>query len=193
MPRPREFDPEQALDRAMQQFWAKGYYDTSIRELVECTGVNYYGLYSVFQDKHGLFLAALDRYQRTVTAEILDVLKTPGPLYQVLKTTLEKVSDLMRTSDGPVGCLMANTALELAPTDREAHRKVSEHRDHLERAFRARLSADDGGPSRKDKAEVDRQSEFLATTVYTIGMLVRSGKDGAFVSRHIEMSLRSLG
>ena len=78
MARPKEFDPEDALDKAMQQFWAKGYHDTSIRDLVDRTGVNYYGLYAAFENKRGLFLAALDRYRDTITTEIIGELKRSG-------------------------------------------------------------------------------------------------------------------
>ena len=78
MARPREFDADEALDKAMHLFWAKGYYDTSIRDLVEATGVNYYGLYGTFESKHGLFLAALDRYRAKVTSQIVRELNRPG-------------------------------------------------------------------------------------------------------------------
>ena len=71
MARPKEFEPDEALERAMHQFWATGYHDTSIRDLVARTGVNYYGLYGEFENKRGLFLASLDLYAKTVTAAVI--------------------------------------------------------------------------------------------------------------------------
>ena len=185
MARPREFDPEVALDKAMHQFWSKGYYDTSIRDLVSRTGVNYYGLYEVFNSKHGLFLAALERYRQTVTTRILDVLNQPGPAKPAIEAALNQVLASMHTEDGHVGCLMCNTAIELAPHDSEANNRVSSHRELLQSAFRARLTNDRTSANSRSDAELGALSEFLATAVYTIGLLVRAGHDDAFVRRHI--------
>ncbi len=62
MPRVKEFDPDQALDRAMELFWRKGYEATSVQDLVEHMGINRFSLYDTFGSKHELFMAALDRY-----------------------------------------------------------------------------------------------------------------------------------
>lgn len=55
MPRPRQFDPEVLLEGAMHIFWEKGYEATSIRDIVEKTGVNQFSIYNVYGDKQGLF------------------------------------------------------------------------------------------------------------------------------------------
>ena len=63
MARSREFNPKEALEKAMYVFWQKGYINTSIDDLVQATGVSRFGLYDEFGSKHGLFLASLDYYQ----------------------------------------------------------------------------------------------------------------------------------
>jgi len=190
MARPREFDPDDALQRAMQQFWAKGYHDTSIRDLVERTGVNYYGLYGVFDSKHGLFLAALDLYRQTVTAEIAKTLRQPGKLQKTLGRTLERVLALMQTPDGRVGCLMCNTAVELGSQDAEAAAKVQAHMALLRAAFEERLTAAAAaGELARRKEELRGLAEFLTTTTYSIGLLVRAGQDDAYIRRHIRNAL----
>lgn len=191
MARPREFDPEEALARAMHQFWARGYHDTSIRDLVERTGVNYYGLYEAFHSKHGIFLAALDLYRRTVTAEILGELRRPGPLRNALERALERVLALMQTPDGRVGCLMCNTAVELADHDPAAAQKVQAHMAELRAAFEQRLreARGDAAAGRRDLRGL---AEYLTTTVYSIGLLVRAGQDDRYVRRHIRNALKAL-
>src|SRR5262249_38606558 len=62
MARPKEFDRDAVLDRAVELFWAKGYEATSLGDLVESLGVGKQSLYDTFGDKHALYLAALDRY-----------------------------------------------------------------------------------------------------------------------------------
>lgn len=193
MARPREFDPDDALDKAMHVFWARGYHDTSIRDLVAGTGVNYYGLYSVFDSKHGLFLAALDRYRDTVTSELLEGLRQPGPLVPALSAAYGRLGKRLRAGGGRVGCMMCNTAAELAPHDKDAAAKVAAHRRQLHAAFRDRLvEAQKTGhlPRRRD---VEPLAAFLTTTAYTLGLLLRMGADDAELNRHLEVALRAVG
>ena len=189
MARPKEFDPEEALDKAMQQFWAKGYHDTSIRDLIERTGVNYYGLYGEFENKHGLFLAALDRYRATVTRKVVAELRQPGPALPAITRAFERLLGLMKTDDGRVGCMMCNTAVELAPFDREAAAKVQAHMKALKDAFGAKLTEGRAaGELQKDK-DVAALAEFFATTAYSLGFLLRSGCSDAHLRRHIRTAL----
>ena len=62
MARPKQFDRDEALERAMAVFWRRGYEGTSVRDLVEHMGINRGSLYDTFGDKRTLFLAAVDRY-----------------------------------------------------------------------------------------------------------------------------------
>ena len=66
--RPREFDREEALERATGVFWARGYASTSTDDLLRAMGIGRQSLYNAFQDKRALYLEALERYQRTTTA-----------------------------------------------------------------------------------------------------------------------------
>jgi len=190
--RPKEFEPQEALDKAMHQFWAKGYHDTSIRDLVERTGVNYYGLYAAFESKHGLFLAALDQYRDTVTAEIGEVLKRPGPALATVKDAFERLLALMKTRDGHVGCMMCNTAVEVAPYDADAAAKVQAHMTLLQARLRTKLlEGRESGELGKD-ADIDALAEFLATTAYSLGLLVRSGADDARLKRYLHTALSAV-
>jgi TetR/AcrR family transcriptional repressor of nem operon len=193
MARPREFEPEEALERAMHQFWSKGYHDTSIRDLVDRTGVNYYGLYGTFENKHGLFLAALDHYRETVTAKILGELQGTGPVRKAIERTFERVLELMQTPDGRVGCLMCNTATELGSQDPQAAAKVRSHMALLQSAFRKRLDVAVASGELPGNADSEGLAEFMATTLYSIGLLARSGQDDDYVRRHIQSALRTLG
>lgn len=187
MARAREFEPENAVAEAMRLFRTKGYHDSSIRDLAACTGVGPYGLYGVFGSKHGLFLAALDHYRKTVTAEVLHALETSGPARVVISRALERVLELMDTPDGRVGCLMCNTAAELGPHDPEAAAKVTAHLDLLARAFHTLLLRDPGSVDAPEDV-----AQFLATTVYGIGLLVRAGHDDDHVRRYIQTALKAV-
>lgn len=192
MGRPREFDADEALDKAMRLFWAKGYHDTSIRDLVERTGVNYYGLYGEFANKQGLFLASLDRYRGTVTAELIRNLNRSGPLVPSLKRAFERLLGLMQGPDGRIGCLMCNAAVEVAPYDEEVAERVKAHRELLTEAFKGRLiKAQANGELPKNK-DVEALAAFLTTTAYSAGLLLRSGSSDADLRQHVRTALSVL-
>ncbi len=71
MARHKEFDQDEALQKAMEAFWARGYEATSMQDLVEHMGINRQSLYDTFGDKHSLFLKALDRYHEVETRKLL--------------------------------------------------------------------------------------------------------------------------
>ena len=193
MARPREFDPQDALQKAMQQFWVKGYHDTSIRDLVDCTGVNYYGLYGEFESKHGLFLAALDHYRDTVTAGFLRAIKQPGPLRAGIAAAFDRLFALMKTPAGDIGCLMGNTAVELASSDAEAEAKVQAHMKQIRDAFKAKLREGRDAGEIAETMDIAALAEFLTTTTYSLGFLARSGCGPAYVRRHLRTALSVLG
>lgn len=189
MARPREFDPDQALDKAMRQFWAQGYHDSSIRDLVAATGVNYYGLYEVFENKHGLFLAALDRYRATVTADFGAALSAAAPTPDGLLGAFEQLFDLFVTEDGPVGCLMCNAATELAPHDDDVAVKVRAHLRQLETHFTGWLDRVEAAGNRASAVDTREAAAYLATTCYALAMLLRAGFDREHVRRQARLAV----
>ena len=141
MSRPRQFDPDEVVDRSMREFWAKGYRDTSVGDLVAATGVRPGSLYGAFEGgKRQLFIQALKLYSRLVVPEKLGALERPGASVKELRAYFDGlVTDLM-TPEGRMGCLMVNTTVELAAEDSEiagltrAHMARLEH--NAERALR---------------------------------------------------------
>src|ERR1700674_4986058 len=75
--RPRAFDVDQALDRALHLFWRKGYEGTSLSDLTRAMGINRPSLYAAFGDKETLFRKALDRYVEGPDAYLGEALKQP--------------------------------------------------------------------------------------------------------------------
>ena len=117
MGRPRTFDREVVLDRAMDLFWERGYEATSVQALVDAMGINRASLYDCFGDKHGLFRAALERYLETVSRKRLKILEADGPARGRLVAYFD---DMIAFAEGPgskLGCLTTNALVELAPRD----------------------------------------------------------------------------
>ncbi|MCK1756258.1 TetR/AcrR family transcriptional regulator [Bradyrhizobium sp. 137] len=123
--RPRSFDVDAAVERAMNAFWSRGYHATALPDLLRATKLSRGSLYAAFGDKHSLFLRALDRYIADAVAR-MDVELSPrkGPI-DGLRTFLAGYVERTSGANGRRGCLLVATAMELAGHDSEVNRRVS--------------------------------------------------------------------
>jgi TetR/AcrR family transcriptional repressor of nem operon len=138
MARPREFDRARVLDRAIEIFWQHGYEATSIQDLVDGMGIHRGSLYCAFGDKHGLFLAALDRYEEVFHSKILEQLAGGSRRGRGRRAIREVFDEMVRSCAGRAGrkgCLMTNSAVELAARDRETAARVRAYTSRLEEAL----------------------------------------------------------
>jgi TetR/AcrR family transcriptional repressor of nem operon len=165
MSRPRQFDPDEVVDRSMREFWAKGYRDTSVGDLVAATGVRPGSLYGAFEGgKRQLFIEALKLYSSLVVPQKLGALARPGASIAEVRAYFDGlISDLM-SPEGRMGCLMVNTTVELAAEDSEVASLTRAHMTRLETsAERALRTARDRGeiPAGIDPAA--KATQLMAT------------------------------
>ncbi len=190
MARTKEFRPEEALDAAMHLFWLKGYGATSMRDLLDGMGIGRGSFYDTFGDKHALFLAALDRFEEARTGWIGETLEGSGldGIEEVFRRTVEGM-----TGSGPRrGCLLANTAVELAPRDPEVAEKISRHVRRTEEAFAGALvCAQETGeiPEERDPRALAR---FLVSNLHGLRVLARAGTDRRTLEDAARVALEAL-
>lgn len=148
--RPKEFNRDDALAKAIDCFWSRGYEAASVATLLEAMGVGRQSAYDTFGEKRQLFVTALEAYADRVGAQMNQILSEgPSPLGRV-KRFLGFLSDI---THGPAGrgCLLTNTIVELAPHDAAVRQFVSEVLRRLEDAFTENLrAAIDAGELRAD-------------------------------------------
>jgi TetR/AcrR family transcriptional repressor of nem operon len=132
--RPKEFTTEAVLSKAVDAFAAKGYEATSIQDLVEAMGINRFSLYEEFGGKHGLFLAALDHYHLARRNRAVAHFSSQGQAAEVLRDYLRMIYRDARRG-GAHGCIMVNSACELAREDPEIAKRISDHFLKLEEIF----------------------------------------------------------
>jgi Transcriptional regulator len=132
--RSKEFDEDAVLLKAMKLFWAQGYEKTSMQDLVEQMGIHRRSIYDTFGDKHALYLRALKRYSDTVWNSIEQRAQSSQSAQAAIRSVMEAAVD--RNEERPPGCLMVNTAVELALHDPELEACVNQSWSGTEELFR---------------------------------------------------------
>lgn len=135
MPWEKNFDVEQALNRAMEAFWARGYEATSIQDLVNATGVNRASLYATYGDKREIFFASLKKYDSSIRKKMLLELSNGDSPREAIEAVFDKFISQSSNANANWGCLITNTALELAAHDTEIAQFVNEAQDDIARFF----------------------------------------------------------
>jgi len=135
MPRPREFDEDAVLDAAMQRFWAHGYESTSVKDLVETTGISSASLYNAYGNKRAIFGVAFEHYVKKSFVERLARCEKLAPR-EAIKAFFDDI--LWRSINDPEhkGCMVVNAAMELATHDRAVGKAVAKVLRRLEAFFR---------------------------------------------------------
>ncbi len=116
MARPREFDEALVLDAAVQCFWANGYESTSVKDLSERTGLTAASLYNAFGDKRSMYRTALDRYIETSIGARIRRCEALPPR-DAIAAFFEEILRRSLSDRERKGCLVVNSALEVAPHD----------------------------------------------------------------------------
>src|SRR5580692_8680111 len=127
MGRPREFDTDAALEKAMRLFWAKGYEGTSVADLTKTLGISRPSLYAAFGDKQSLFRAALERYAAGPACYVAAALAKPTAR-DVAQTLLWGAADLQASSRNPGGCLTVSGAIASGDEGDPVRQALNVHR-----------------------------------------------------------------
>ena len=122
--RPREFDLEHALDKAVRVFCERGYHATSITDLCTAMHLTPGSIYKAFKDKRAIFLAALDRQKSTRDTALQQHLDTACSGRDKVRALLMSYVGISCGLDGPNGCLVVGTAVELAIFDPEIAQRI---------------------------------------------------------------------
>jgi TetR/AcrR family transcriptional repressor of nem operon len=123
--RPRSFDTEAAVERAMGVFWSRGYHATALPDLLRATKLSRGSLYAAFGDKHSLFLRALDRYVADALTRMDRELDPGEGAVDGLRAYLAGYVDRTSAASGRRGCLLVATAMEMAGRDAEVDRRIA--------------------------------------------------------------------
>ena len=186
--RPRSFDPDRALDRALQVFWRKGYEGASLDDLTRAMGINRPSLYAAFGDKRSLFRQVLQRYSEGPAAYVLAALNQPTAR-AAAEQSMQAAVDLVSKPNGPRGCLGVQSALACSTSSDSIRRELITWRAAGEAAFRKRFNrARAEGDLPRDSSPADL-AKFVATVIHGMAVQSASGATRAQLQRVIKTAM----
>lgn len=193
MARPKEFNREEVLDKAVELFWYQGYEATSIQALLGSMGINRGSLYDTFGDKHSLFLEALDRYSHNTTQRLKCLEESCGGLAAIRQFFWDLLDSLL-SGDTCKGCLMANSIVEVALHDPQAREKVSAHLARLEAAFhRALVRASEAEEIDPQERDLQALARFLTSSANGLCVVAKAVANRATLEDIVMVTLSVLG
>jgi TetR/AcrR family transcriptional repressor of nem operon len=177
--RPREFDTDAAVDRAMGAFWSGGYHGTSLPDLLKATALSRGSLYAAFGDKHGLFLRALDRYIDDALTRLDSELDPRKSALAGVRKCLAGYVDRTSGVAGKRGCLVVATAMELAAHDPEVEQRIRRFFRTMERRLTEALARAQASKELADGVDPRIAARLLICLVEGMRVVAKTGSDRA--------------
>jgi TetR/AcrR family transcriptional regulator, copper-responsive repressor len=173
--RPRAYEPDIALGKALDLFRTQGFAATSLDDLSEATGMNRPSLYGAFGDKRELYIKSYQRYREDARAALVDIFRQELPLRERLERIFASALDIYLSGDtGPRGCFTVVTAASEAVTDPDIRAMVLDGLSELDKAFAScfRRAKEKGElPATADSAVL---AQLASATVHTIAIRSRA-------------------
>jgi AcrR family transcriptional regulator len=188
--RPRGFDRDDVLDRAMRLFWERGFEATSVSELTEAMGITPPTLYTFFGDKKHLFLEAVDRYQTGPGCFGMKALTEEPTAERAMRRLLLDAVASYSNPKGPKGCLVVLGAINCAAESTDVFNAVADKRRAAESAVRSRITAAQTARELSEDVDVDALTGQMIATLYGLAIKARDGASRASLNRIVEQAMR---
>lgn len=192
--RPRQYDPKEALERARDVFWVKGYAATSLDDIVEATGMNRPSLYAAFGDKHGIYLAALRMMAERLEGAIAGAVALDLSLKAFLDFFFERCLDsYLSGADGPRGCFLVGTAVTEAVADGDVREMVRECFEACEEHLAERFAKAKAAGELPAGADPKALALLTSSTMHDLAMFARTGAGRPALEARVKLARKLIG
>ena len=188
--RPRSFDVDKALDKALRVFWEKGYEGASLTDLTKAMGINRPSIYAAFGDKEQLFRKALDRYAEGPASYACEALHEPKARKAIEKLLLGAVEGLSNPKN-PKGCLLVQGALACGDEARSIRDELIQRRTAAEAEITKRLKrakAEGELPEHVNPSDLGR---FYVTVMRGLAIEAATGATRTELTRVAETAMKA--
>jgi TetR/AcrR family transcriptional regulator, copper-responsive repressor len=191
--RPRAYEPETALTKAMETFWRDGFAATSLDDLSAATGMNRPSLYGAFGDKRALYIQAYRHYRRRVREAFRPMFFGDVPLRDKLRRILAAAVDLYSSGEaGPRGCFTVLTTSSDAIADAEIRVLVGEAIDDTDAALAGLFGGAVKAGELPAEADPARLGRLAAATLHTLSIRARAGAARAALDLIVEDAVETI-
>jgi TetR/AcrR family transcriptional repressor of nem operon len=190
MARPRNFDPDEALDLARDVFWRKGFQSTTLDDITAATGLAKPSLYAAFGDKNALFLKILDRYHGRIVSGAERVLNEGPSARDAIERWLAGFIPFCSGVRGSRGCLSINTAADGASEQKQVRTRIERFNRKLEELLRNRLRADRAQFS--DGFDPDSAARTVMAIYFGLMIMAKDAPDAARVRATLNQAIKLL-
>ncbi|MYE99428.1 MAG: TetR/AcrR family transcriptional regulator [Gammaproteobacteria bacterium] len=194
MARPIEYDEEEVLARALEQFWREGYEASSVNKLLDCCDINRGTLYNSFTDKNTFFKIVINHYNDLLDRQVAASLKNPAlGTWEAITTFFDEAVVNVRARQRNLGCLLVNSLCSSVNYDGEIKRVLRASLNRIRKALVERLrEARTKGKLKKGLDEY-LAADILMNALYGIRVNSRNGKSARqleSLANHAISSLR---
>ena len=175
MARPRTFNEHEAIDKAVDIFWQKGFADTSIGDLEKALGMGRQSIYNTFGDKRALYLLALQRYSERGADVIASAFDGKGKGLESIYSYFDMVADHHTHSDDKRGCFLVKCLVDHGTSDPEVTSRCKSNELRLVALFKKALQEAIADETVSASIDVDATAMLLSTQVYGLSVMARSG------------------
>lgn len=190
--RPRGFDREDALRRAMRVFWAKGYENTSMTDLIEAMGIASPSLYAAFGSKEGLFHEAVSLYSAEQGCDIWEALDREPGIVAAIGAFLEATARTYSTEGQPQGCMIVLGARPGPQGESAVADDLRERRCHSVERLRSRFARALAEGELPGGSDTESLGTYFASVQHGMSILARDGADYATLQSVARIAVESL-
>lgn len=175
MGRAKAFDEVQAIGTATRVFWEFGYERTTTRDLAEAIGITGSSLFNAFGSKQSLFAAALEHYVETSTRKRIRRIERRHRSIAAIEAFFDEIINATASDSRQRGCLLVNSAVEIAPQDRSIKDAVAGYLDEIRQFFVRNIALANAGGRKSDLCHVEELADALMGTLIGIRCAARLG------------------
>lgn len=190
--RPREFDPDRALDKAVGVFSAHGYHATSLSSLAASMEIAEGSLYKAFKDKRTVFIAAFNRYVMLREGRLAQKLGSAQTGRDRIKAVLDLYAEASHGQAGRQGCLVIGSAVDLASSDSEMAKRVAATLAAHEKRFLAFIQQGQADRSISPTIDSAATARLLLSVVQGMRVLGKTGRSRAEMSSLVDRAMTLL-
>jgi AcrR family transcriptional regulator len=189
--RPRSFDRDDALKRALMVFWKHGYDATSIAQLTESMGIGAPSLYAAFGDKRALFDEALEYYAQTYGAFIMQALGDTADARTAVEALLHEAAEMFTSKEHPPGCLVISAATNCTPQSASVQKRLRSFRSLTVRTLEEKMERDQSAGRLPPDVDVRALALFYASMLQGMSAQARDGATRAELEAVADTALRA--